>query len=137
MTGNTSGSTITDGAGNYALNAHTGDNVTVTPGKTPLLPAASGINNIDVIAVLRHFLNVTTIPPGCRLTAADVTGDANVTVTDAVAIQRFYLGITTGTANVGKYQFSPTSRSYSNLFLDQSGENYSALIFGDVAAPSP
>ena len=78
---------------------------------------------------------MTTIPPGCRLTAADVTGDANITVADVLAIQRFYLGITTGTANVGKYQFSPTSRNYSNLNTNQLGENYSALIFGDVVAP--
>ena len=137
MTGSTTGSTTTDGSGNYALNAYTGDTVTVTPGKLPLLPGASGINNVDVIAVLRHFLGVTLIPPGCRLTAADVTGDANITVADVVAVQRFYLGITTGTANVGKYQFSPTSRNYLNLTTNQSVENYSALIFGDVAAPSP
>ena len=37
-------------------------------------------------------------------------------------------------ANVGKYQFSPTSRSYPGVVSDQTGQNYDALVFGDVAS---
>ena len=70
---------------------------------------------------------------GCRLTGADVNGDSAVNTVDVVAIQRFFLGSSTGIANVGKYQFAPVSRSYSPLATDQTGQNYGALVFGDVA----
>ena len=46
---------------------------------------------------------------------------AGITTGDIIAIQRFFLGMTTGTGNVGKYSFTPSSRSYSLLFSDQTG----------------
>ena len=66
--------------------------------------------------------------------AADVNGDSAVNAVDVVAIQRFFLILATGTANVGKYQFNPVSRSYSGIVTDQTGQNYDALVFGDVAS---
>ena len=74
--------------------------------------ALPGINTVDVIATQRHFLVIGTPLAGCRLTAADVNGDTNVNTVDVIAIQRFFLGLTTGIANVGKYQFTPASRTY-------------------------
>jgi len=90
---------------------------------------------VDLVATQRHFLNIAPLPPGCRLTAADVNGDNTVNTVDVVAIQRFFLSMTTGTANVGKYQFAPASRTYSPLVSDQTGQNYDTLILGDVASP--
>ena len=80
------------------------------------------------------FLNLGTPLSGCRLTAADVNGVNGINTVDVIAIQRFFLGLTTGIANVGKYQFNPLSRSYSGIVSDQTGQNYDALIFGDVAS---
>jgi len=51
-----------------------------------------------------------------------------------VAIQRFFLGMSTGIANVGKYNFTPASRSYPSASGDQPKQDYNALVFGDVAA---
>ena len=72
---------------------------------------------------------------GCPRTAADVNGDSEVNTIDVVAVQRFFLGLTTGIANVGRYQFNPTNRSYPHLTSDQTGQNYDTLTFGDVAPP--
>jgi hypothetical protein len=109
----------------------------VTPSKAALTPGGVGskINTIDVIATQRHFLVLGPPLSGCRLTAADVNGDNAVNTVYVVAIQRFFLGGTTGFANVGKYQFSPVSRSYSPLNSNQTGQNYDALVFGDVTSP--
>jgi hypothetical protein len=107
----------------------------VTPTKSALTPGATGINTVDVIATQRHFLNLGTPLAGCRLTAADVNGDTAVDTIDLIAIQRFFLVLPTGIANVGKYQFTPTSRSYSEIVSDQTAQNYDTLIFGDVASP--
>ena len=90
---------------------------------------------MDVIATQRHFLSVGTLLSGCRLTAADVNGDTAVNTVDVIAIQRFFLGLSTGIANAGKYQFTPASRTYPGVVTDQTGQNYDTLVFGDVASP--
>ena len=134
IAGTVNSSTPTDGSGSYNFSGlGVGGNYTVTPSKTPLSPGAAGISTVDVLAVQRHFLNMVLIPPGCRLTAADVNGDSTITTVDVIAIQRFFLGLSTGIANVGKYQFNPANRSYSLLTSDQSNQNYDSLVFGDVA----
>jgi hypothetical protein len=58
-----------------------------------------------------------------------------VNTVDVVAMQRFFLGFTTGLANVGQYEFNPVNRSYSGIVTDQTNQNYDALVFGDVASP--
>jgi hypothetical protein len=136
LTGSASASTLSDGSGNYSFSSLTsGGNYTVTPTKAALTPGAAGITTVDVIAVQRHFLGLTLIPPGCRLTAADVNGDNAITTVDVIAIQRFFLGFSTGTANVGKYSFNPANRAYPGISSDQTAQNYDALVFGDVSAP--
>lgn len=92
-----------------------------------------GIDTIDVVATQRHFLIIGTPLSGCRLTAADVNADSSVNTIDVVAIQRFFLVHSTGTANVGRYQFLPSSRSYQTIVTDQTGQNYDTIVFGDVA----
>ena len=135
LTGSASGSTLSDGSGNYTFSSlPSGGNYTVTPTKAALAPGSPGINTVDVIAVQRHFLNLGTPLSGCRLTAADVTGTNGVDGVDVIAIQRFFLGFTTGIANVGKYQFTPVNRSYLNLMSNQTAQNYDTLVFGDVAS---
>jgi hypothetical protein len=66
--------------------------------------------------------------------AADVNGDSNINTTDVIAIQRFFLGITNGICNVGKYQFNPPSRTYTGISRNQTGQNYDTLVLGDVAS---
>ena len=134
LTGNSAGSTVSDGSGNYAFtNLPVGGSYTITPSKAALAPGSAGINTIDVLACQRHFLNVVPLPAGCRLAAADVNGDATVNTIDVVATQRFFLGLPTGISNVGKYKFTPANRSYSGVTNDQTAQDYDALIFGDVA----
>ena len=64
-----------------------------------------------------------------------MNGDTNVNTSDVIAIQRFFLGLSTGIANTGKYQFTPASTTYTGIVTDQTAQNYNALIFGDVATP--
>jgi hypothetical protein len=128
-------SSMTDGSGNYQfLSLAAGGNYTVTPTKAALTPGSSGISTLDVLATQRHFLGVAIIPPGCRLTSADVNGDTHVNTIDVLAIQKFFLGQTTGIANVGKYKFTPASHAYTGLVTNQTNQNYDALVLGDVAS---
>ena len=127
---------MSDGSGNYTFSSlPSGGSYTVTPTKAALAPASAGINTIDVVAIQRHFLVLGTPLSGCRLTAADVDLNGSVNTVDVIAVQRFFLGLTTGLANTGKYKFNPASRSYPGVVTDQTGQNYDALIYGDVASP--
>ena len=135
LIGSVSGSTLSDGSGNYAFwPLINGGSYTVTPAKAGLAPGSTGINTVDVLAAQRHFLQIVPLT-GCPLAAADVNGDSHVTTVDVIAIQRFFLGLSAGIANVGKYQFNPTSRSYTQLNSDQTAQNYDTIVFGDVAPP--
>jgi hypothetical protein len=128
-------STPTDAFGNYTLaNLTVGGSYTVTPSKAPLPPGSAGINVVDVIAAQRHYLTIGLIPPGCSRTAADVTGDTRIDTSDVVAINRFFLGQPFGTANVGKYDFTPAARTYPAIASNQTGQDYVALVFGDIVA---
>ena len=136
MTGGATLSTITDASGNYLFSAlAAGGSYAITPTKGALIPSSLGINTVDVVAIQRHFLNIAPLPVGCRLTAADVNLSGMVDTVDVIAVQRFFLGLTTGVADVGTYQFVPTMRSYLNLTTNKNGENYDALVFGDVTSP--
>lgn len=136
LTGTSSGSTSSDGSGNYTFSGlASGGNYTVTPSKAALAPGSSGISTVDVVGIQRHFLGLGTPLSGCRLTAADVNGSTVVDTVDVIATQRFFLGLSTGIANVGKYQFNPVNRSYAGVSSDQTGQNYNALTFGDIASP--
>lgn len=133
LTGSASGTTLSTGSGNYQFSPAPGGSYTVTPSKSRLPPGSSGIDATDVIATQNDYFRQTLT--GCRAIAADVNGDGRVTTVDVVAIQRFFLGLSTGTANAGKYQFSPASRTYLGMVSDQTAQNYDTLVFGDVASP--
>ena len=121
----------TDSSGHYGVFFKAGCACRVTPSIADRTPGSPGISTIDVVAVQRHFLMVGPPLSGCRLTAADVNGDASINTIDVLAIQRFFLGFPTGIANVGKYQFNPHSR----CFVAQPNQNFDTLVFGDVAMP--
>ena len=126
---------MSDGFGNYQFRfLPWAGTFTVTPGKATLTPGANGINTIDVLAVQRHFLHIVPLS-GCRLTAADVNDDGAINTADVIAIQRFFIGLSTGIANVGKYQFSPATRTYSGDGMNHTNQNYDVIVLGDVAPP--
>jgi len=133
LTGSSSGSTVSNGSGGYTFSVTSGGNYTITPSKATLSPGTTGIDTVDVIAIQRHFLGLGTPLAGCRLTAANVNGINGVDTVDVIAVQRFFLGLSTGISNAGKYNFNPLNRTYSAVTTDQTGQNYNALIFGDVA----
>jgi len=62
-------------------------------------------------------------------------GGKNDATIDVIAIQRFFLGLSTGIANTGRYKFTPASCNHALLVTDQTGQNYDTLLFGDVASP--
>jgi hypothetical protein len=135
LTGSASGSTTTDASGNYTFTSLTGGGTySVTPTKAAYAPG-TGMTTADVIITQRQYLGVGTPLTGCRLAAADVTGNSVVDTLDVLGVQRFYLGFSTGTFNTGKYKFNPVSRSYPGIVGNQTAQNYDAFVYGDVSTP--
>jgi serine protease AprX len=135
VTGDATGSTLSDGSGNYQLYLPPGGTYFIAPTHPALLPGTNGIVTVDVVAAQRHFLERGVPLTGCPLAAADVNGDSSVTTVDVIAIQRFFLGLSSGIANVGKFSFVPATRTYSNLEIDQVSQNYDVIIYGDIVTP--
>jgi len=129
-----SGSTVTAGGGLYTLSGLAAGTYTVTPSKAARPPGSAGITTTDVIAIQRHFLGLGAPLTGCRLTAADCAAPVGITTGDVIACQRYFLTLTTGVGNVGRYSFSPASRTYL-LGSNQVAQNYDTVVFGDVATP--
>jgi uncharacterized delta-60 repeat protein len=135
LSGDRSGSTLSNGSGNYTLSSvPSGGSYTVTPTKAALTSGSAGINTVDVIAVQGQALSRPPGLTGCRLTAANVNGDNSVNTQDVIAVQAFALGRTSGFANTGKYQFNPPNRTYSGMVSNQTAQNYDTLVLGDVAS---
>lgn len=125
---------VTGGSGNYSFTGLApGNTYTVTPSKPDLVPGGFGISGADAIAVQRHYTGQSL--PICQQAAADVNGDGEIDTVDVIGIQRFFLGITTGVANVGKHRFTPVDRTYVNVTANQINQNFDVAILGDVTAP--
>jgi CSLREA domain-containing protein len=131
VTGSQTTSTSTDSNGNYSINLPTGGSYTLTPAKSALAPGAGGIDTLDVAGAQSQFLGYTSLS-SCALTAADANEDSIVDTFDVIAIQRYYLGLNTGIANVGQWRFSPASHTYGNLAANQSSQDYTAVVIGDI-----
>jgi hypothetical protein len=135
----TSGASVvsdsTDAGGIYLLeNLTANGQYTVTPSKTGNI---NGITPFDATLVLRHVaaggLGANALT-GNQLTAADANADNSITPFDATLILRFVAasGQTANTGQVGNWKFDPISRSYQPLNNSVSGENYTAILIGEV-----
>jgi len=134
VTGSSGATTTTDASGNYSFTLLAGGTYTLTPSKDRRPLGSSGINTIDALAIQRHYLQLGTPLSGCALAAADITGDGQANTTDALGVQRFFLAAPIGTGSAGNYVFTPVARNYSAVVTDQTGQDYSAIILGDVVA---
>jgi hypothetical protein len=131
--GSSTATVNTNLSGFYQLsNLPSGGNYTITPSKTGNV---NGVTDFDATLILRCVAAGAncTLSPNQRITA-NSDGDASVTAFDATQILRFVAanGQTANTGQVGFWKFDPINRSYPNLTTNQSGQNYSAFLVGDV-----
>ena len=127
-------SAITDASGFYQISGlSSGGNYTVTPTKTGNI---NGITPFDATLVLRC---VAAGPTNCTLTdnqklAADTNDSNTITPFDATQILRFVAANqqTNATGQVGNWKFNPAARNYFPLNNSLSGQNYAAILIGEV-----
>jgi len=111
-------------AGSYTLNLSKGDDATAT----------LAITAYDASLVLQHDVGLITLT-GSAATAADVDKSGTINALDAYYVLRKASGLQSlpfpGAGKV--WDFTPASRSYPNLNANQSGQDFTAILIGDVS----
>ncbi|MGE3465895.1 MAG: cohesin domain-containing protein, partial [Pyrinomonadaceae bacterium] len=103
----------------------------VTPSKVGgISPGGMTITGNDSALIAQHVVALTTLN-ATQLTVADVSGASGVTSFDAALIARWVVALS-GSGTTGNWIFDPTSRNYADVNADIAGEDYSALLMGDV-----
>ncbi len=115
--------------GNYLLSGFGAGAYTVTPSKTG--DANGAITSFDASQISKHLVQSITLTPP-QLAAADVSGNGSVTSFDASLIAQTVLGIPNA-GNAGTWRFTPVNRTYSSIAANQTAQNYTAVLMGEVS----
>ncbi|MBK8466774.1 MAG: hypothetical protein IPL32_13170 [Chloracidobacterium sp.] len=121
-------------AGQYTLTGFGAGSYTVTPTK---MGGSNSITSFDAARISQHVAG----PPnplltGNQLVVADVSGNTSVTSFDAAMIAKFAAGPpyeAPGIGSTSTWRFTPTNRNYASVASSISGEDYSALLMGEVS----
>lgn len=118
--------------GNYSLGGFGAGPYTVTPNK--IGGVGTGFSSLDAARIAQFVAGTFTLTP-TQLTVGDVSGNTTVSSFDAAMIAKFVAGPPyepPGIGQTAKWIFNPTSRTYPSIGATLTGENYSALLMGDV-----
>ncbi|MGD9561634.1 MAG: cohesin domain-containing protein [Pyrinomonadaceae bacterium] len=130
-----------DAAGNYTLSGFGPGAYTVTPSKADKLNpgdvgyiAPNGIFSNDPSLISQHIVGITPITDPVQLEAAWVSEGTTPFLSsfDAALIAQWIVGVNNPLNLTGKWRFTPINRSYPNVITDYAGEDYTALLKGDV-----
>ncbi len=113
--------------GRYYLSGFGGGNYTVAPSKTG---SANNISSFDAGRIAQHVAGNTFLT-GNQLVVADVSNNGTISSFDAAEIANYVVsgspaGIT------GTWKFNPVNLSYASVPSSITGQDYSALLMGEV-----
>ncbi|MFN0277398.1 MAG: choice-of-anchor J domain-containing protein [Pyrinomonadaceae bacterium] len=125
-------STTSFTSGAYSLSGFGSGSYMVIPSKTG---GVNGITSFDAARISQHIvgppiLNVT------QLIVADVSGNGAVSSFDAGQIAKYVAGepfAPPGIGSTATWKFTPANRNYASVTGSIVGENYSALLMGEVS----
>lgn len=114
--------------GTYTLTGFGAGSYTVTPTKTD---AVNGITSFDAAKIAQHAAGIATLT-GNQLVVADTSGNGTVTSFDAAQIAR-YVAALPGFGSTGTWKFVPVNHSYASVTSNVTGEDFVALLMGEVS----
>lgn len=118
--------TLSNGA--YTLTGFGAASYTVTPSKTD---GQNGITSFDAARIAQHVAGVNSLA-GNQLIVADVSGDGSISSFDAALVGRYTVS-SPPFGNTGKWIFIPVNRNYASVSSSITGEDYAALLMGEVS----
>jgi uncharacterized protein (TIGR03437 family) len=118
----------TPNGGSYSFTGLGNGPFVVTPSKTG---DVNGISGADASMVARAFAELITLN-NLQEIAADANGSGSIGALDASLIAKFAAEIPDPTSVVGQWKFNPANLSYPNLNSDLTGQDFEAILVGDV-----
>jgi leucyl aminopeptidase len=128
LNGTTTRATTTDAVGNYAFTVNPNENFTITLAKTG---SVNGINSLDAARIQQYLVGLTTLSAAQSL-AADTDNNGIINSLDATRIQQYLVGIPSQNI-IGQWKFLPSIRQYNALSANLTGENFEAVLVGEVS----
>lgn len=123
----------TDDSGHYALKAPVDENIVIKPVRESGMTAARNtLISYDAALIARNIVELETLSSN-QQTAADVNGDGKISMLDAFQVARFVSGFNPPTGSkLGQWRFTPDSVSIAGIGQNISGQDFSAILIGDV-----
>ena len=121
--------TFTDASGAYSLTGFGSGSYTVTPSKSGAPNGA--ISSFDAARIAQHSVGGPQLT-GNQLIVADVSGNGSVSSFDAAEVAKYVIG-TPPFGSAGNWIFNPVNRTYPSVTSSLSGQDYSALLMGEVS----
>lgn len=115
-------------AGTYTLTGFGSGSYTFTPTKTT---GANSITSFDAARIAQHVSGASNLT-GNQLLVADVSNNGFISSFDAAQVAR-YVTSSPPFGTAGTWKFTPLSRNYASIASSMSGEDYTALLMGEVS----
>lgn len=106
-----------------------GGTTIITPTKTGDVQGA--ISALDAAWIAQYEIGKRTFDTDQRH-ICDVSNNGACTIYDAALIARYLVGLHVPPSRTALWEFQPPSRSYPHLNTNQSEQNYTGFVFGDV-----
>jgi hypothetical protein len=127
----------TNASGAYSLNGFGNGSYTVTPSKTG--DVNNSITAFDAGRTAQHVVGNNPLTVNQQI-AADVSNNGSISSFDAALISRYVVSLP-NSGNTGTWKFVPVNRSYPNVEANQTNQDYTAILMGEVSGnwtpPSP
>lgn len=120
-------SVVADVNGNYQLTGLSGAQYSVAPS---FAGSINGISSQDASRIAQYSAGLVSLTDNQKI-AADTTNNGSVTSLDAARLAQYVAGIP-NSGITGQWKFTPSVRNYSAPLNDLLGENYEAILVGDV-----
>ncbi|MFN0278423.1 MAG: choice-of-anchor Q domain-containing protein [Pyrinomonadaceae bacterium] len=119
--------------GTYSLTGFGSGSYTVTPTKTGAINGS--ITSFDAARISQHAASINSLT-GNQLIVADVSGNSAITSFDAAQVAKYSVGppfLPPGIGSTSTWIFIPASRNYPSVSSSIAGQDYSALLMGEVS----
>jgi hypothetical protein len=126
-TGSNALNAVSNAFGAYSLSGFGSGTYTVAPSKSD---GVNGISGLDAARVAQHVAGLITLTPNQQI-AGDATNNGSLSGLDAARIAQTAAGIT-NSGIVGQWKFAPALRTYPSVTGPLAGENFEAILVGDV-----
>ncbi|MFN0277955.1 MAG: M36 family metallopeptidase [Pyrinomonadaceae bacterium] len=127
-TGSPNVSTTTGSPGTYSLSGFGSGGYTVTASKTGNQNGA--ISSFDAARISQHVSGMSPLNP-TQLSVADVSNNGGVSSFDAAQIAAYAVSLP-NSGLTGTWKFNPLNYSHPNVYANISGDDFAALLMGEV-----